>query len=114
MTEQEIEQSPETDKQRNLFVDLIMATIVALVLGVGGYFAYQHMPGTQSDISQRIVIFDATAVAEKLTTGDSELSAKEVKESLEREAQMLSDQGYIVLRKEMIWSAPDEYFQHFE
>lgn len=103
---------PPNEGQRNLVIDFVMAAVLIAVVAIGGHYAYQQFSAPA--IADNVIIFDTTKVIQSLGNGESDLSAKEVRQMLEREAKKLSDQGYIVIRGEMVWSAPDEYFRHYE
>lgn len=110
--EQHPEGSPPGEGQRNLVIDFVMAAVLIAVVAIGGQYAYQQFSAAPT--ADNVIIFDTSKVIQSLGEGESDLSAKEVRQMLEREAQKLSDQGYIVIRGEMVWSAPDEYFRHYE
>lgn len=111
---QPLDAAPPKEGQRNLVIDFIMAIVLIAAAVLGGQYAYQQFTGSGAIGADNIVIFDTSAVIRSLGKGESQLSAKEVRQLLEREAKKLSDQGYIVIRGEMVWSAPDETYRKYE
>jgi|SRR5690554_805238 len=88
---------------------LIAGLVITLCVQAYAYFNLKE----RMERSESLVIVNTADIAEKLRTGQSELSAKEVSERVQIIVDELASNGKVVIRGEAIWAAPDHLKMDF-
>lgn len=88
-------------------MDPITIAIVAVTLVAVIYMLIQA--GLVGN-SQKIAILDTNPLVEAIKANEDDADLKAMKEKIELKAAMLAEEGYVVLRSEMVRNAPKELY----